>query len=127
MKNHTFTLKNLVAALLMAAMLIVSNATPGFADQANVTNRSIHRLPAYSSHTFKIDSRSGEMARAVVIGDRHSTLVLYVYDRYGNLIDSDEDASVDCIVEWVTFRTGTFTIKVVNLGDVYNDYILLTN
>ena len=51
----------------------------------------------------------------------------YVYDDNGNLIASDTDYSGDCYASWVPRRSGTFVIKVVNRGNVYNIYSLVTN
>lgn len=67
------------------------------------------------------------LAEVGIIGDGDTDLDLYVYDNNGNLIESDDDYSGDCYVSWVPRRTGTFVIKVVNRGKVYNNYTLITN
>jgi len=69
----------------------------------------------------------GYLAEVGVIGDGDTDLDLYVYDENGNAIESDTDYSGDCYVSWVPRRTGTFIIKVLNRGKVYNNYILVTN
>ena len=68
-----------------------------------------------------------EIAEVVVSGDGDTDLDLYVYDENGNLITSDTDYTDDCYVRWVPAWTGTFKIKIVNRGGVYNNYVLLTN
>ena len=62
-----------------------------------------------------------------VIGDGDTDLDLYVYDENGNLIDKDVDYSDDCVVSFVPKWTGVFTIKIMNRGNVYNNYIMRTN
>lgn len=69
----------------------------------------------------------GLLAEVGIIGDGDTDLDLYVYDDNGNLIASDTDYSGDCYVSWVPRRSGTFVIKVVNRGNVYNIYSLVTN
>lgn len=67
------------------------------------------------------------LAEIGVVGDGDTDLDLYVYDDNGNLIDKDIRYSGDCYVSWIPRRTGTFLIRVVNRGKVYNDYSLITN
>jgi len=86
-----------------------------------------NRVPAYSSQTYTWQFYGGEVARVAVSGDGDTDLDLYVYDARGNLIGSDTDSSDDCIASWVPIWTGTFHVKVVNRGSVYNDYALATN
>ena len=52
---------------------------------------------------------------------------IYVYDNNGNLIDSDTDYTDNCVCTWTPRWTGNFRIRVVNRGNVYNQYILRTN
>lgn len=67
------------------------------------------------------------LAEVGIIGDGDTDLDLYVYDENGNIIESDENYSGDCYVSWIPRRTGTFLVKVVNRGKVYNNYTLVTN
>ena len=57
-----------------------------------------------------------------VKGDGDTDLDLYVYDENGNLIDSDTDEIDICFCKFTPRWTGKFTIKVKNLGDVFNEY-----
>lgn len=85
------------------------------------------RVNAKSTDVYKIQFRGGEMAMVIVIGDGDTDLDLYVYDSSGNLVASDTDYSDDCVVSWVPRWTSTYTIKVVNRGNVYNRYVIRTN
>ncbi len=54
-------------------------------------------------------------------------LDLFVYDEAGDLVASDTDYTDDCLAAWTPYCTQVFTIKVENLGCVYNRYGLATN
>ncbi len=82
---------------------------------------------AGATDVYNISFRGGELAIVTVIGDGDTDLDLYVYDNNGNLIDSDNDYTDDCVCTWTPRWTGNFRIKIVNRGNVYNRYILRTN
>jgi len=89
--------------------------------------RGVYSVPARGTDTFVVKFFANERATIVVSGDGDTDLDLYVYDDMGNLIVKDDDYSDDCVVNWVPRWTGQFTIKVVNRGNVYNQYIIATN
>lgn len=68
-----------------------------------------------------------EIAEVAVSGDGDTDLDLYVYDENGNLIASDTDYTDDCYVRFAPRWTGTFAIKIVNRGNVFNNYAIVTN
>lgn len=70
---------------------------------------------------------AGELAEVVVIGDGDNDLDLYVYDSNGNLIASDTDYTDQCVCRWVPSWTDTFTMRIVNRGAIYSDYVIATN
>lgn len=76
---------------------------------------------------FDVSFVKGYVAEVLVSGDGDTDLDLYVYDSNGNLIVSDTDYTDDCYVSWVPRWTGRYTIRVVNRGPVYNNYVILTN
>ena len=82
------------------------------------------RLPARSTHDWSVTLRGGERTIVEVSGDGTTDLDLYVYDQYGRLIASDTSYGDDCAVAIDVFVTSTFTVRVKNLGYVYNDYVL---
>ena len=85
------------------------------------------RVEAHDYDIYNVTFRSGETAIVTVIGDGDTDLDLYVYDSNGNLIDSDNDYTDNCVCTWTPRWTGNFRIKIVNRGNVYNRYILRTN
>jgi hypothetical protein len=76
---------------------------------------------------FTVNFYAGELARVAVLGDGDTDLDLYIYDQNGNLIVSDTDYTDQCLVQFVPRWTGTFRVRVVNNGYVYNRYVLMTN
>ncbi len=82
---------------------------------------------AGGSDMYAIDFRGGELAIVTVIGDGDTDLDLYVYDNNGNLIARDVDYTDDCVATFTPRWTGTFYVKIVNRGLVYNNYVIRTN
>ena len=75
--------------------------------------------------SYKLSLYGGETTRIRVNGDGGTELSLLVYDENGNLVKTDilrasDDREVLVTPKW----TGTFTIKIVNLGYVSNRYQL---
>lgn len=85
------------------------------------------KVEAGRSDVYDVTFVGGESAAVMVIGDGDTDLDLYIYDEDGNLITKDDDDSDNCIVGWTPRWTGKFTIKIKNLGRVYNAYMLMTN
>lgn len=79
-----------------------------------------------ATDNFRVTFRGGEPARVLVSGDGDSDLDLYVYDEHGNLICKDDDQTDDMICGWTPRYTGSFTIRVKNLG-VANEYTIVHN
>lgn len=88
---------------------------------------ALHKVAAKGMDNFTISFYANERATIIVSGDGDTDLDLYVYDYNGNLVGSDIDYSDDCIVSFIPRWTGSFTIKVVNRGNVYNRYAIATN
>lgn len=84
-------------------------------------------VDAHSTDIYQIEFRGGRLAEVSVIGDGDTDLDLYVYDEYGNLIDSDTDATDTTYCSWTPAWTGSFRIEIKNLGSVYNNYQISTN
>lgn len=69
--------------------------------------------------------RGLEMGTVLVIGDGSTLLRVEVFDEFGNYITSNSgySASVSFIPHW----NQPYTIKVTNLGGLFNRYVLTTN
>ncbi|MEZ0609436.1 hypothetical protein ACAW74_13010 [Fibrella sp. WM1] len=90
---------------------------------ANVTRR----VEAGSVYTDFILFEGNALAEVVIIGDGDCDLDLYVYDENGNLIAKDDDNTDRCYVSFVPSRQSSFRIRVVNRGNVYANYVLMSN
>ena len=82
-------------------------------------------VKAHPIDVYTLTFRAGERACILVSGDGDTDLDLYVYDENGNLVASDTDSGDKCAAVWTPRWTGRFTIKVKNLGDVYNEYKIM--
>ena len=75
--------------------------------------------------SFSAAHAANSEARVTVEGDGDTDLDLYIYDENNNLITKDDDNIDYCICTWTPKWTGTFKIKIVNRGSVYNRYHLM--
>lgn len=116
-----------LAKVITVLALVASVSMPVFAGAVTGARADQFRLSAGATHTFNMTFYGGELATVVVEGDGDTDLDVYVYDAVGNLITKDDDYSDYCVVKWRPYWTGVFRIKVVNRGNVYNDYSIETN
>lgn len=93
----------------------------------NGPSRTYETVRAGDTDTYRISFVADCLAEILVSGDGDTDLDLYVYDSNGNLIKSDTDYTDDCYVRWIPRWTGSFIVKIVNRGRVYNRYVMLTN
>lgn len=82
---------------------------------------------AKDSHLYHIKFYGTYLAEVLVSGDGDTDLDLYIYDENGNLIVSDTDYTDECYVNWIPAWTGSYVVKIVNRGNVYNRYVIMTN
>jgi hypothetical protein len=68
-----------------------------------------------------------ELAQIAVVGDGDTDLDLMVYDDQGNLIASDDSPNDKCYVQFSPGKRIPYKIVVKNNGNLFNDYILITN
>lgn len=89
---------------------------------------SNNRVLAHATNTYtSISFRAGEPARIWLVGDGDTDLDLYVYDQNGNRICASLGAWDREACAWTPRWTGPFTIRVRNLGGVWNAYTMTTN
>ena len=87
----------------------------------------IDKVQAGQANIHEVNFTGGEAAEVAVVGDGSTDLDLYILDENGNLIAMDEATSDECYVIWKPNWTGVFFITVLNRGNVYNQYALVTN
>lgn len=76
---------------------------------------------------YNIGFEGGQPAHVVIDGDGASDLDCYAYAEDGSLVDSDTEPSDGCVLDWFENWTGTVRIEIHNLGNVYNNYVLITS
>ena len=111
--------------LLSFALLFMGAVA--FAGAVGGPKSNTDRVQANDTDRYEVEFRGGEQARVVVDGDGDTDLDLYIYDQNGNLITKDDDNTDYCICTWTPKWTGKFTIRIVNRGNVYNEYTIRTN
>jgi hypothetical protein len=111
-------MKSVLVTLVAAIALVVSTSNAG---------SRYGRVEAYCSYTYTAYFYGGQVNSVQVSGDGDTDLDLYVYDEYGYLVAEDEGWGDECYVSWYQRWGGTYTIKIVNRGGVYNRYWIGTN
>lgn len=127
----TFALLSLNAAHA-ANSEATATAAPASVTMTTDTNDKIgpsidlyDKVLAGYTDTWTYTFRANSEARVTVEGDGDTDLDLYIYDENNNLITKDDDNIDYCICTWTPKWTGTFKIKIVNRGSVYNRYHLM--
>jgi hypothetical protein len=114
----TNTLFRKIVGSLCAMLLVVGAAAPVLAQFVR-----IDRVPAFDTNTWYVWAAAGQR-RVTVEGDGDTDLDCWVYDRYGNLLGRDVDDTDLCIIDFRHRSAGDLTIRIRNLGSVYNQYRL---
>ncbi len=112
---------------LLGRIATVAKMTPDTKGALGGPKRATTEVKAYATDVITLKFKGGENAVIAISGDGDTDLDLYVYDENGNLIASETGGSDDCRVRFFPKWNGTFKIKVKNLGNVYNRYLLVTN
>lgn len=124
-------MKNLVAKLFITLVVVSGLPNLGLANTTltAVSNNNIsaagstggfYRIPEQSIQTHQVFLSEG-LAQITIRGDGDTDLDLYVYDSYGQSVQSDRYGDYE-VVTFKVNRSGYFTVKVINRGRVYNDY-----
>ena len=91
--------------------------------KSSLSNAGYYRAPSNSTNTHRIWMNAGTRVSVSLSGDGDTDLDLFVYDSSGLIAKSTDDWD-DEGVELMVYRSGYFTVNVVNRGSVYNDYVL---
>ena len=112
------------AALLAAIDRVAASESKG---RSNGPGEVSERVLAGDTDVYTVRFNGGEEAAVLVVGDGDTDLDLYVYDENDNLVCDDADSTDTMLCEWTPRWTGDFTVKIKNLGSVYNAYEMVTN
>ena len=125
--NKFFT--NITASALLATILFTSLIPAVAGSRRAETFES--RVAAFGVREYKVTFYGGEIARVIISGDSDTKLGIRILDSNRDPVRTQlglvEDVGLDCEVEWIPRETRTYTIQVVNLGAVYNDFELYHN
>ncbi|MEM7455732.1 MAG: hypothetical protein AAF456_15370 [Planctomycetota bacterium] len=109
--------RSTVFAIFFAAICAFTVST---AQAQNVNHHD--RVEAYTTDVYNINFVAGVPSGLTVDGDGDTDLDLFIYDPYGNLVAWDDDYTDYCICNFVPQYNGTYTVKIKNLGSVWNAY-----
>lgn len=112
---------------LFAVLFVVLFAGLATAGDVRGPRVAVNRVAANGTDVYTFFFERGETATVRVIGDGDTDLDCYLLDGNGNTVDSDRGPSDTCYLTVIPVWTGAFTVRVRNLGDVYNEYTLRTN
>lgn len=87
--------------------------------------RSVDRVLAYDTDTYRVDLNGNERTVITLIGDGDTDLDIMVFDRWGNEVAADRDNTDVARVTFTPQVGGEYRIEIKNYGDVYNEYHLL--
>lgn len=113
-----------IANLIAAGILFSATAHAGV---VNGPQFHVDRVNAYATDTYKLFFEGEETAIIRISGDGSTDLDCFAYDQNDHLVDSDTDASDQCVLRWTPAWTGKFFLKIRNLGRVSNRYSVSTN
>ena len=87
----------------------------------------VDAVDAGASDHYELMFYGREWAEVAVIGDGDTDLDLYVRDENGNVVCEDTDSTDTMYCAWKPKFDGNFTISIKNYGEVYNEYLIMTN
>lgn len=89
---------------------------------------AFYRLPANSTHAFRITFDGGRRASIRVRGDGDTDLDCWVIDSSGRTVAQDTDYTDYCILDWYPEVTNQHRLVIKNWSSsIYNRYHLTTN
>ena len=120
-------MKKFATMLILAVALTLKAIAPTYAGAIGGNRYGEYNIRPFSTHTFQIAFRGGEYARVIVEGDGSTDLDLYIYDQWGNPVDSDVDYTDYCVTQWYVRVAAVYTVKIVNREGYTNSYAIATN
>ena len=116
--------------LKLGVVCVCLLAAAGFAPADPVGGPKVAKdtVQANGTDAYTVAFRANEVTRVRLTGDGDTCLELRVYDENGNLVAGDTAGFGDARQVLITPKwTGKFTIKIRNIGNVYNRYTLITD
>jgi hypothetical protein len=111
---------SLVLFAAAAAVLSVPSAANASPVDGPMSKRD--QVLAFSTDVYRVALWGNEVTEIRLVGDGDTDLDLYVYDQFGDLVAVSNGPTDIETIRFVPRRTAVYTIRVVNLGRVYNEY-----
>jgi hypothetical protein len=111
----------------LLAGLVEDAEAEGSRGRIGGASRTLSRLPAGATDTWKVPFYGNSYAELAVVGDGDANLDVLVTDENGNTICYDVSWSDKVYCDFVPAWNGYFFVTVENTGRKRNSYYLLTN
>ncbi len=95
--------------------------------RASGPTQHVDRVDAYTIDKYVMEFRGGETAAVAISGDGDTDLDLFVEDANEQLVCAYTDNTDQGLCVWTPAESGNFTIRIMNHGNVWNEYELVTN
>ena len=116
----------MINALAFTAQANTISETRGVENSASAGYKLVahgdYRIGAEETRNFTVRFYAGEKAYVGLEGDGDTDLDVYIYDPYGRLVTQNENNTDVASVNWSAAYTVTYTIKIINRGNIYNDF-----
>lgn len=131
MKSITFNRlsarPNAIAAGLLAIAAIAGVAMPVHAGAEGGPILKRDRVSASSQRVYTLRCNANAWTTLAMVGDGDTDLDIFVYDAAGNLVASDINLTDRAVVRWYSLERQSYTVIVMNHGNVYNDFVLASD
>ena len=117
-------MNKLIIVFLISFLFITANS---FAGAQNGPQSDQYTVKANSSLHYKISFVKKQTAVVQIIGDNSTDLYCYIFDNDNKLLDYDNNQDNYCSLVWTPKYTGTYSIRIKNVGNKNNQYTLQTN
>jgi hypothetical protein len=112
-------------AFIFAAIFVVSFGALAGNIEGPLTRRNV--VGSHATHSYWLAFNNKSEAIIIVEGDGSTDLDCYVFNSSGDVVESDTDKTDGCVLMWFPSRTEKYKLKIKNLGNIPNAYLLTTN
>jgi hypothetical protein len=120
-------MKAIRTVVLAAVVGSLALALPGAASAAPKGGKiaKVDSVRANETDVYQMEFVVGVATQVHVVGDGDTDLDLFVYDPLGREVANDVGPTDNCYVRFTPTMAGKYTIKIKNLGGVFNRYALV--
>ena len=116
-----------VSALALVAVAVVAPARNAFAGDVDGAQFALRRVAPESSNFYDLVLKGGEATWVYVVGNGNTDLDCTLLNADGYKVASDTDSTDSCLLEVTPRWASTYRLRVQNLGDAFNVYVVSTN